>query len=163
MAGSTGALLAVALLALVLLVVLLVVGWQAGSTNVPVGRPNTPPAAPVSTAVETTSRIYVGVSCPEPNSIRCGRIGIAIWPNGSVDDLKAQIGPYAASLRESGDHFEGFVTANDLSAEPFAIHASDAGRWIGDPPARVDLRVTGSADGARIDVTFRADIAAGWG
>ena len=121
------------------------------------------PTVTVPTAVGATSRIYVGVACPKANSILCGRVGIAVWPTGTVDSLQAQIGRYAAQLHKVSDHYEGFVTVDDLRAAPFAIQASGAGQWLGDPLASVGVRVTGSADGAPIDVSFQANVAAGWG
>ncbi len=116
-----------------------------------------------ATAVAATSRVRVGIACPLANSIRCGRVGIAVWPEGAVDHLVAQIGSYVATLHRTGDFYAGYVDAGDLAAPPFAIRASAAGQWLGDPPASVDVRVSGSADGLPIDVTFRTEIAAGWG
>jgi hypothetical protein len=132
------------------------------SSLAPFAGDDTARRAPVTEA----TRVDVGVACLTPNSVRCGRIGIAVFASGRLERIEAQIGRYRVALHETdGGYYQGFVDARDLTHPPFSIHADPAGRWYGYPPATVDLRLTGMAagNGQPFDVTQHVLVAAGWG
>jgi len=112
------------------------------------------------------TRVLVGVACPKPNRIGCGRIGIAVWPQRAVDQLDAHIGPYTTTLKPQGDgSYQGFVQA-DLKRAPFYIRPDVTGYWAGNPAAPFSLRLTGrtrASETRTFDTTTTGFIAAGWG
>jgi hypothetical protein len=111
---------------------------------------------PTGPAVTLGTRVDVGVACATPNSVRCGRLGIAVFPTGRLARIEASIGPYRIALhRTSGGYYQGFVEARDLTLSPFSIHANARGRWFGSPSATVTVRLVGhdAGSGLPFDVT----------
>ena len=118
---------------------------------------------------------YVGVSCPEPNTYACDRVGLAVWLEEPAVRVDAAIAgrelelddPEWSGAAERGQRtmFAGFLQPAGLVDGPIALTDDDGpGRWIGREPvvAPVELEVTdpdGGTTTTRVDVT----LSAGWG
>jgi hypothetical protein len=114
-------------------------------------------------APELARAPYIGVSCPKANSIRCDRVGLAIWLKRNPERLNASIEGRSVKLRIGNrrhDHWEGFLQPAGLIDGPLEVRP-DKGRyhWIGDPPvyARVEISAGGRARIVRVRVS------PGWG
>jgi hypothetical protein len=98
--------------------------------------------------------------------VRCGRLGIAVFPTGRLARIEASIGAYRVALhRTAGGYYEGIFEAPDLTLPPFSIHANPRGRWFGAPSATVTVRLVGrdGGGGLRFDVTEDLPVAARFG
>jgi hypothetical protein len=95
------------------------------------------------------SYIYLGVSCPEPNSIACDRIGVFISTHDKPDYLIATIAGRSVRLTDPGWHrdgaasFEGFLQAPGLLHQgPLAVDPTPGDSWLGWPQVTTQVRVT---------------------
>jgi hypothetical protein len=110
-------------------------------------------------------RVYMGVSCPEANSIRCDRVGLAVWLRGRVEQLEASIAGRPLALHRRGDHFEGFLRPAGLIDGPLRVHP-DGGRyrWTGRVPVSGRVRLIARYRGGKAKRrTLSVPLAAGWG
>lgn len=119
---------------------------------------------------------YLGVSCGEPNSIACDRVGLAVWVPGSARAVVATISGRRFELTTDpafvGPHrpgeprmFVGFLHHAGLRHGPLAVRVENGrNRWTGVRPvhARLGLVVTFD-DGARQATSVRVGLAPGWG
>ena len=92
--------------------------------------------------------VYVGVSCPEPNSIACDRVGVFVSTTDKPDYVVATIDGHSLRLtdpgwqRDGAASFEGFLQTPGLLHEgPLAVEATSSDRWVGDPPVSVRLEL----------------------
>lgn len=117
---------------------------------------------------------YLGVSCSSPNSIRCDRVGLAVWLREPARSVRAEIGGRSFDLDDptwSGPArdglrrmFAGFLQPAGLRDGALAIPGESTGRWIGNPPvsAVVTIEVVtrdSSRERARVDTR----LSPGWG
>jgi hypothetical protein len=117
----------------------------------------------------------LGVACGAPNSIRCDRVGLAIWlhrPASSVTAILAGVhfalddptwsGPAMHGQRTM---FAGFLKRTGLLSGKLKVRP-DRGRfwWAGGHPASARMLIVATyADGQRASVTTVVPLRAGWG
>jgi hypothetical protein len=126
------------------------------------------------------ARVYMGVACPRPNSIRCDRVGLAVWLPDRVRRLDASISGMPVTLRWRAEtdaaewgitryrrisYYEGYLAPARLIEGPLHVRP-DRGRyyWTGRHPTSARVRLVaryGSGKVAR--VRMRVGLAAGWG
>jgi hypothetical protein len=131
---------------------------------------------PLSASEDVLSRDpYMGVSCPEPNSFACDRIGLAVWLREPAERVDAvvegrEFGLDDPEWSEPAEHgqrrmFAGFLQPAGLVDGPLALTPDDGpDRWIGREPvsATVELRIT-RADGSVGETSTEVPLSAGWG
>jgi hypothetical protein len=110
---------------------------------------------------------YVGVSCPVANTVRCDRVGVAVWLDGDDPARRVEAWIEGRRLRlveRRAGTFEGFLEPAGLSGGAPDVSAGPDGRWLGVPPVRVRLRVV-AHDGDRRSRarTVVVPLHAGWG
>ena len=118
---------------------------------------------------------YMGVSCREPNSFACDRIGLAVWLREPAERVDAAVEGRELALddpmwSEPADHgqremFAGFLWPAGIVDGPLALKPDDGpDRWIGREPvsATVELRIT-REDGSVTDTLTEVPLSAGWG
>lgn len=94
-------------------------------------------------------RVYLGVSCDEPNAVRCDRVGLYVWLRRPARRVTAQVGGrrlrlgkrVAPSLRP-GTEWQGFLKNAGLDNGPLAVEGNARGKWFGEPPVRARIRLT---------------------
>ncbi len=129
-----------------------------------------PPARPEARLVlERTP--YMGVSCRQPNSIRCDRVGLAVWLKRRANRVTAWIAGRRLELRSPGDFvvgrgtgWEGYLEPAGLMSDgPLRISA-EGGVWEGNPPVYAPVRIRAHyGDGSTESRTLRLLLHAGWG
>jgi hypothetical protein len=112
---------------------------------------------------------YVGVACPEANSIACDRIGVAVWVRGPARAVRAVVAGRDVRLRPAwtdarGRAWTGYVRRAGLRDGALRVPADGRGRWFGQEAPEVRVRVvvvrrTGVAAGVTRVVALRP----GWG
>jgi hypothetical protein len=125
-------------------------------------------------------RVYMGVSCPRPNSIRCDRVGLAVWLPRRARHLDAWIAgravrmrwqstvdavDYGATKHRRLEYYEGFLSPAGLIDGPLHIRP-DGGRyhWTGAHPRSAEVRLVGHYRGGRAARrTLSVGLPAGWG
>jgi hypothetical protein len=140
------------------------------STGDPPGAP-TPraaPAEPVRADSLFARHPQLGVACHVPNSIRCDRVGFAVWLRRPADSVRAAIAGRRFALhylqaptRER--MYTGFLRPAGLADGPLRVPFTARGKWFGEggPSARVRLWI--EADGRTRATTVRVPLRAGWG
>jgi hypothetical protein len=141
--------------------------------------PQHSPAAPHRTGLAVW-RVYMGVSCGKPNSIRCDRVGLAVWLPRRARRLEASIGgrplelrwgrtddatDYGATKHRRVQYYEGFLQPAGLIDGPLRIHP-DGGRyhWTGRVPVSAQVRLIARYRGGKAKRrTLSVPLAAGWG
>jgi hypothetical protein len=111
------------------------------------------------------ARIYMGVSCPTPNSIRCDRVGLAVWSPERFARLEASVAGRPLTLERKAradglNYYEGFLAPAGLLDGRLRVRP-DGGRyhWTGrHPRAATVVLVAGDGRAKR-----RVYLAAGWG
>jgi hypothetical protein len=91
---------------------------------------------------------YMGVSCAEPNSIACDRVGIFVSTEQTPDHLIATVAGHSVRLDDPGWHrdgaasFEGFLEAPGLLHDgQLAVATSGSERWLGSPTVEAPIRI----------------------
>jgi hypothetical protein len=106
----------------------------------------------------------IGVSCPRANSIRCDRVGLAIWLKHDPAHLSASIEGRPLKMRllpnPQESHWEGFLQPAGLIDGALKVRP-DRGRyyWTGKHPVYARVKIS-SGGRAR---TLRVPVFAGWG
>jgi hypothetical protein len=111
---------------------------------------------------------YIGVSCPHPNSTRCGRVGLDLVLRQKAEAVSVVVGgrhlrlispgpvPHDASAR--GRDWGGYLNEVGLETpgSPFHIPGTRSNRhWAGDPPVYLPVRVViVRVDGSRLGATL---------
>jgi hypothetical protein len=100
-------------------------------------------------------QVTVGVACPVPNSVRCDRVGVGVEAPGSATLVTASVDGRLVTLNppdRGSDLWQSYLYGAGLrrAGGPLNTHARH-GRWIGNPPVTVHVRVT----------VFRPDSSAG--
>jgi hypothetical protein len=119
---------------------------------------------------------YMGVSCRQPNSIACGRVGLAVWTRRPARTVRATVAGHQLELDDpmwSGDRvhglrrmFAGFVLHAGLHGSgPLAVRVKKGSSfWEGDPPVSTDVRLLITyADGSQQATVVRVQLSPGWG
>jgi hypothetical protein len=112
------------------------------------------------------ARIYMGVSCGKPNSIRCDRVGLAVWSPKRFPRIEARIDGRPLTLEWKSatpglNYYEGFLSPAGLLNGRLRVR-SDGGRyhWTGrHPRAATVILIAGEGRRAK----RRVYLAAGWG
>jgi hypothetical protein len=135
--------------------------------------------APESHRLEL-ARIYMGVSCGKPNSIRCDRVGLAVWSPRRLPQIEASIAgrPLTLTWKSSTpgatwdmpryrrvNYYEGFLSPAGLLDGRLRVRP-DGGRhhWSGLHPKAATIRLIGRpASGPARRAVRRVYLAAGWG
>ncbi len=115
--------------------------------------------------------IYLGLSCPEPNSTKCDRVRIAVWLEKPAEVLRARvageevgIGVDDTRCREPS-YCKGSLQPAGLLEGPLPPEERGGYRWTGEPSVSTDVRIEGRlVDGHSITEKFEdVWLAAGWG
>ncbi|MEA2364182.1 MAG: hypothetical protein QOD71_3327 [Thermoleophilaceae bacterium] len=122
----------------------------------------------------------MGVACPQPSSIRCDRVGLAVWLPKRAGRLEASIAGRALTLRWRAsvdaaaygitkygrvDYYEGFLQPAGLIDGPLRVRP-ERGRyhWTGRHPVSARVRLVAHyAEGRSAHRTLSVGLAAGWG
>jgi hypothetical protein len=117
----------------------------------------------------------LGVACGVPNSIRCDRIGLAVWLRRPAASVTATVAGAPIELDDptwSGPAlhgrrtmFAGFLQPAGMLKGPLKVRA-DRGRywWAGAHPTYVRVRIIASyGQERRVSVTTTVLLRAGWG
>ena len=133
------------------------------------------PAAPAPAALALPKDPGMGVACPEPNSVACDRVGIAVWLDSEPQRLVASVGGRSVTLRDAhircGDDracprlYQGELQPAGLLDGALKV-TPDEGRhrWFGRHPVTGTLTVTATyRDGSRAAATRRVPLSPGWG
>jgi hypothetical protein len=127
-----------------------VIGATATTTGTaPPGRSAGAGAAPAPRVVRVRAgrllarRPYLGVSCRVANSIRCDRVGLAVWLRRPAGAVRAQIARRWFRLEDVSSApepmYTGFLRRAGLADGPLQVPFTARGRWFGE--GRVDTRV----------------------
>jgi hypothetical protein len=116
-------------------------------------------------------RPYLGVACPKANSIRCDRVGVAVWLSRRAVTVVATVDGRRVRLRRAWKDrgtrvWTGFLRpAGLLGRGPLHV-TPDRGRffWEGRHPtmARVAVRVRTPGGAVRVR-SLRVPLMPGWG
>jgi hypothetical protein len=119
---------------------------------------------------------YLGVACPQANSIACDRVGLAVWLRHAAESVTATIQGRALRLDDdewSGPAlpngrrrmFAGFLQPAGLLDGPLKVKPeARSSRWYGRTPVRAGVRLTIRRSGEHYTRTsLVVPLAAGWG
>ena len=127
------------------------------------------PKAPADLALSHPP--YMGVSCLEPNSVGCDRVGIAVWTERRAERVTATVNGVPVTLESPGEFvtgrgtgWEGYLAPARLSdATRWGVRPADK-RWYGDPPAFAIVRLSAKyPDGSSASRLMRVQLMPGWG
>ena len=117
---------------------------------------------------------YMGVSCGQPNSIGCDRVGLAVWTRHPARTVRATIAGHAFELDDplwsgrsvhgSRRMFAGFLRNAGLRGRGALAIRVKNGFWEGNPPVSADVRLLITfADGSQRTTKVRVQLSPGWG
>ena len=117
------------------------------------------------------NRVYLGVSCPEPNSIRCDTVRLSVSLHEPAQSVRASIGGRSFPLElggclppQGGRNFCGPLHPAGLSGKGQLGVDAVGGRWIGNPPVRPRVLLTiRDRDGDVVTRGVRTQLRAGFG
>jgi hypothetical protein len=154
-------------------------GWVTGLALLVLGSCQGSATEPQHTRLGV-GRVYMGVACPQPSSIRCDRVGLAVWLTKRAARLEASIAgrpvgmrwratvdavDYGATKHRRLEYYEGYLSPAGLIDGPLRVRP-DRGRyhWIGGhrPTGRVRL-VARYRNGSSARARLHVGLAAGWG
>ena len=110
----------------------------------------------------------MGVSCRKPNSIRCDRVGLAVWLKRPADRVTAAIAGrrFALADAEVGRPprmFAGYLRPAGLADGPLRVPFGPGGRWTGEGVVRPHVKLWVTTDGRTATTALRTRLRAGWG
>jgi hypothetical protein len=126
------------------------------------------------------ARVYMGVACPQSNSIRCDRVGLAVWLPRRARRLEASISgrPLKMHWRAAVDaadyditkyrrvnYYEGYLAPAGLIDGPLRVQP-ERGRyhWTGRHPVSTRVRLVARYESRESErATLHVGLAAGWG
>jgi hypothetical protein len=133
------------------------------------------PVAPAPAALALPRDPGMGVACPEPNSIACDRIGIAVWLDSEPQRLVARVGGRSVALRDAHIRcgagascprlYQAMLRPAGLLDGALKV-TPDEGRhrWLGRHPVAGTLTIIATyRGGSRAVATRRVPLAPGWG
>ena len=142
-----------------------------GDTTAP--RPERPVRAepqprPVRASTLLARRPYLGVSCRLPNSIRCDRVGLAVWLRRPADAVRAAIAGRRFRLDDPESSapprmHAGFLRPAGLADGPLRVPFTARGKWYGEGAVSARVRIWVAAGGRTTTTTVRVPLRAGWG
>ena len=151
-----------------------VIGATAATTGTtPPDRPAVAGAAPTPRVVRVHAgrllarRPYLGVSCRVANSIRCDRVGLAVWLRRPAEAVRAQIAGRWFRLEDRSSTpelmYTGFLRHAGLADGPLQVPFTARGRWYGEGRVvtRVVIRVRARGRASTTAVAVR--LQPGWG
>ena len=113
---------------------------------------------------------YLGVACPEANSIACDRVGLAVWLRHAATSVTATINGRALRLRAGrpdgrGAWYLGYLQPAGMLDGPLKV-TPDRGRysWQGRHPKDALVSIQIRRTGGRVDdASLSVPLRAGWG
>ena len=130
----------------------------------------------VAPAVVFTQDPYMGVRCPQPNSIVCDRVGLAVWLRHPAAHVSATIAGQPLTLDWFGDErqvgpvparseLDGYLQPAHLTTL-LGVRPDRPGMWFcctaSQPSPLVRLWIT-FADGSRVRTELPVPLSPGWG
>jgi hypothetical protein len=112
---------------------------------------------------------YVGVACPQANSIGCDRVGVAVWVRGPARAVRAVVAGRAIRLRyawsdDRGRAWIGYVRQAGLRDGVLRVPADGRGLWFGRDAPAVRVRVVVvRRSGVALRLTRVVSLRPGWG
>lgn len=119
---------------------------------------------------------YMGVRCPQPNSISCDRVGLAVWLRHPAVHVTGTIAGQPLTLDWFGDQrhvgpvparseLDGYLQPAHLTTL-LGVRPDPPGLWFccsaDQPSPRVTLWIT-FADGSRVRTELQVPLSPGWG
>lgn len=134
----------------------------------PSATPRAAAAQPLRGAALFAQRPQLGVACRVPNSIRCDRVGFAVWLRRPADSVRAAIAGRRFPLRRVDAPtrvrmYVGYLRPAGLADGPLRVPFTARGRWYGEGGVAARVRVWIQARGRTAVTTFRVPLRAGWG
>lgn len=163
--------------ALAVAAVVAVTAWASACGEESAGESSSAAGESAAEPAPFSQRPYMGVSCPEPNSIACDRVGLSVWLREPAMRVEASIDGRQFALddddwSEAPDTqgrrrvFAGFLQPAGLTEPGSVLHVEpEAGdHWIGQKPvsATVELDITYSED-EHVGEEVTVPLLAGWG
>ena len=130
--------------------------------------PRAAPAPPARADLRLSRRPYLGVACRVANSIRCDRVGFAVWLRRPAGSVRAAIAGRRFALRyvqapTRVRMYAGFLRPAGLADGPLRVPFSARGKWFGEGAPIARVRVWIEAGGRTRETTVRVPLRAGWG
>jgi hypothetical protein len=120
--------------------------------------------------------VYMGVRCRTPNSVRCDRVGLAVWLAKPAECLVAWVEGHRIQLVSPGEFVPGKGTGWEGELHPAGLRdaggplavAPEPGEpddyWSGRTPIEAKIRLRALyPDGTSAARTIRAPLHPGWG
>ena len=119
-------------------------------------------------AATLVERTFMGVSCRKPNSIRCDRVGLAVWLERPAESVTAVIAGrrFALEDAEAGRRprmFVGYLRPAGLADGPLRVPFTAGGRWTGEGAVTPRVRLWIRAGGRIATTSLRSRLRAGFG
>jgi hypothetical protein len=113
-------------------------------------------------------RPQLGVACRVPNSIRCDRVGFAVWLRRPVDSVSASIAGrrFPLAYQDAPTRvrmYAGFLHPAGLADGPLRVPFTARGMWFGEGRVAARVRVWLEAGGRTTTTVVRVPLRAGWG
>ena len=112
-------------------------------------------------------RPYLGVSCRLANSIRCERVGLAVWLHRRADAVRAEIAGRRLRLDDPTSApepmYTGFLRHAGLADGPLRVPFSARGRWYGEGSVTVHVRIWVRTRGRTRTTVVSVRLRPGWG
>ena|SRR5215217_2125237 len=134
----------------------------------PSAAPRASAAQPVRAEALFVKRPQLGVACRVPNSIRCDRVGFAVWLRRPVDAVDAAIAGRRFALRYQQAPtrermYMGFLRPAGLADGPLRVPFGAGGKWYGEGRVSARVRIWVRARGHTATTVVRVPLRAGWG
>jgi hypothetical protein len=131
-------------------------------------RPAAAPGDRVSPGTVLARRPFLGVSCREPNSIRCDRVGLAVWLRRPADSVRAAIAGRRFRLDDPDASvaplmFAGFLRPAGLADGALRVPFTARGKWFGEGRPAARVRIWIDARGRTMTTALSVPLHAGWG
>lgn len=158
------------------IVLALAVQWALSPAPVPQPGIAAPPGTPVlAPAAVFAQDPYMGVHCPQPNSIACDQVGLAIWLKRPAVAVTASVDGRMLSMNRSGDRlvglgggprteFDGYLQPAGIRSS-FGVHPEPGTNvWGGDPTPYATVWLLIDYGAGRQALTHdQVPLEAGWG
>jgi hypothetical protein len=128
--------------------------------------------APAGRTVQASALLarqpYLGVACGVPNSIRCDRVGLAVWLRRPAVTVRAAIAGRRFELTDQHVNaplrmYVGFLRGAGLADGALQVPFGAGGRWFGEGGISARARVWVQARGRTATIVVRVPLRPGWG